>query len=96
MPRQSSGKSGSTTVCVMTLSMQHYVRVKIFTERGKESQSKIDFPYYGSAKIKDIAARVIKADGTIVVLKKGRHFRSNYRQSQRAESKGEIVRLARH
>lgn len=52
----------------------HYLRVKIFTERGRESQSKIDLPFgnlYGTqVKIKDIAARTIKPDGSIVELKK--------------------------
>src|SRR5215210_4809394 len=52
----------------------HYLRVKVFTERGRESQSKIDLPFgklFGSnIKIKDIAARTIKPDGTIVELKK--------------------------
>jgi hypothetical protein len=41
------------------LSLKNYIRVKIFTERGKESQSKVDLQYLGSARIKDIAARVI-------------------------------------
>ena len=52
----------------------HYLRVKVFTERGRESQSKIDLLYgklFGSEiKISDIAARTIKTDGTIVELKK--------------------------
>jgi Domain of Unknown Function with PDB structure (DUF3857) len=52
----------------------HYLRVKVFTERGRESQSKIDIPFgkiFGSnIKIKEIAARTIKPDGTIVELKK--------------------------
>jgi hypothetical protein len=52
----------------------HYLRVKVFTDRGRESQSKIDLPFgnfYGSeVKIKDIAARTIKSDGSIVELKK--------------------------
>ncbi|MEP6570549.1 MAG: DUF3857 and transglutaminase domain-containing protein [Acidobacteriota bacterium] len=52
------------------LSLRNYIRIKVFTDRGKESQSKIDLPYLGSNRIKDIAARVIKADGTIVELKK--------------------------
>src|ERR1044072_3427798 len=52
------------------LSLKNYVRIKVFTDRGKESQSKVDLPYVGSNRIKDIAARVIKADGTIVELKK--------------------------
>jgi len=51
-------------------SLKHYLRIKIYTERGKETQSKVDLPYLGSTRIKDIAARVIKPDGTIVELKK--------------------------
>jgi hypothetical protein len=50
------------------LSLNHYLRVKIFTERGKESQSRIDIPYYASTRVKDIAARVIRPDGSIVEL----------------------------
>jgi len=56
------------------LVFNHYIRVKVFTERGRESQSKIDLEYgkiYGSeTKIQDIAARTIKPDGSIVELKK--------------------------
>lgn len=48
----------------------HYVRIKIFTERGKDAQSKIDIPYLNYTKIKDIAARTIKPDGSIIELKK--------------------------
>jgi hypothetical protein len=51
------------------LSMKHYVRVKIFTERGREKYSKFDIPFVkGEKKIKDIAARVIKPDGTIIEI----------------------------
>lgn len=52
------------------LSLKNYIRIKVFNERGRESQSKVDLPYLGSNQIKDIAARVVKADGTIVELKK--------------------------
>src|ERR1044072_4495721 len=48
------------------LSMQHYVRLKIFTDRGREKYSKLDIPFSTGTKIKDIAARVIKPDGSIV------------------------------
>src|SRR6266705_1088814 len=48
----------------------HYVSVKVFTERGKESQSQIDLQYFGGNKIKDINARTIKPDGSIIELKK--------------------------
>jgi hypothetical protein len=55
---------------VTELSLKHYVRVKVFNERGRDSQSKVELPYYGRHQIKDIAARVVKPDGTIVELKK--------------------------
>jgi hypothetical protein len=56
------------------LIFNHYLRVKVFTERGRESQSKIDLLFgkiFGTeTKIRDIAARTIKPDGSIVELKK--------------------------
>src|SRR5690348_12762693 len=56
------------------LIFNHYLRVKVFTDRGRESQSKIDLPYGklngGEIKIEDIAARTIKPDGSIVELNK--------------------------
>lgn len=54
------------------LVFNHYLRIKIFNERGKETFSKVDIPFgkiFGrSIKIKDIAARTIKPDGTIIEL----------------------------
>ena len=50
--------------------LNHYLRIKIFTERGRETQSKIDIPFLNNWSVKDIAARTIKADGSIVELKK--------------------------
>jgi hypothetical protein len=52
------------------LAMQHYVRVKIFTERGLERYSKFDIPFTKGMKIKDIAARVTKPDGSAVEIQK--------------------------
>ncbi|HSK71090.1 MAG TPA: DUF3857 and transglutaminase domain-containing protein [Pyrinomonadaceae bacterium] len=52
------------------LVMKHYIRVKIFTERGREKYSKVDIPFMKGIKIKDIMARVIKPDGSIVELAK--------------------------
>ena len=46
----------------------HYVRVKIFTERGREKFSKFDIPFMKGKKVEDVAARVIKPDGTIIEL----------------------------
>lgn len=60
------------------LIFSHYIRIKVFTERGRESQSKIDIPFgnfFGSdIKIQDIAARTVKPDGSIVELKKSDVF----------------------
>lgn len=50
--------------------LNHYTRIKIFTERGRESQSKVDIPFLNNYKITDIAARTVKPDGTIIELKK--------------------------
>jgi hypothetical protein len=50
--------------------LSNYIRIKIFTERGRESQSKVEIPFFDGTKIKDIMARTIKPDGSIVELKK--------------------------
>lgn len=50
--------------------LRHYVRIKIFTENGRESQSKIDIQYLAGWKITDIAARTITPDNKIIELKK--------------------------
>ena len=52
------------------LALKHYVRVKIFTERGREQFSKHDIIFPKGTKIKDVEARVTKPDGTTVFLKK--------------------------
>ena len=52
------------------LALNHYVRVKIFTERGREKYSKFDIPFTRGMKIKDVAARVIKTDGTTIEIGK--------------------------
>jgi hypothetical protein len=52
------------------LVLSHYLRIKVFTERGRDKQSKIDIPFLSGTKIKDIAARTIKPDGSIVELAK--------------------------
>lgn len=54
--------------------MQNYVRVKIFTEKGQEQYSKVDIPYRKGTKVRNIQARVIKADGSITELEKSEIF----------------------
>ena len=50
--------------------MMHYIRIKIFTERGKEKQSTIDIEFDNDTRVKDIAGRTIKPNGEILELKK--------------------------
>jgi hypothetical protein len=52
------------------LVLSHYIRIKIFTERGRDRENKIDIPFVNGTKIKDIAARTIKPDGSIIELAK--------------------------
>jgi len=52
------------------LVLSHYIRIKIFTDRGREKQSKIEIPFFTGTKIKDVAARTIKPDGSIIELAK--------------------------
>ena len=47
----------------------NYIRIKIFTDRGRESQSTVEIPYSSKDKIESIVGRTIKPDGTIVDLK---------------------------
>jgi hypothetical protein len=51
--------------------LRHYLRIKIFTDRGREAQSKIDIPYLSNWSITDIAARTVTPDNKIIELKKG-------------------------
>ena len=50
--------------------LSHYIRIKVFTERGRESEGKIEIPFLGRTRIKDVAARTIRPDGSVVELKK--------------------------
>jgi Domain of Unknown Function with PDB structure (DUF3857) len=54
--------------------LRHYLRMKIFTARGAESQTRIDLPYFNGVRIADIQARTTRADGSVVELKKDAVF----------------------
>jgi transglutaminase-like putative cysteine protease len=60
--------------------LRHYLKVKIFNERGREQFSKMDIPFGRiegvgyNVKIKDIAARTTKPDGSSVLLKEADIF----------------------
>ena len=48
----------------------HYIRIKIFNERGRDAQTKIDLTYNDKSRVSDIAGRTLKSNGSIVELKK--------------------------
>src|SRR5271165_2585705 len=58
----------------VSLALNHYVRIKIFTERGKELHSTIEIPRFGKRLILDVAGRTIKPDGSTIELKKDAIF----------------------
>jgi Domain of Unknown Function with PDB structure (DUF3857) len=76
------------------LSLKHYIRVKIFTERGREKFSKIDIPFRNRYKVKDVAARVVKPDGSIVELKKEDIFERDIVKVQGAKLKAKSFAVA--
>ena len=53
---------------------RHYLRMKIFTARGAETQSRIDLPYINGTRIAEIQARTTRPDGSVVELKKDAVF----------------------
>lgn len=48
----------------------HYLRIKIFTEAGKQNASRVDIPYSKDVRIDDISGRTLHADGSVVRLGK--------------------------
>ena len=51
-----------------------YVRLKIFSARGKDKYGTVQIPYWGKSSISDVVGRTIKPDGTIVELSKDAIF----------------------
>ena len=48
----------------------HYLRIKIFSERGREAHATVDIPYVSGVKVRDVEARTIRPDGTTEELKR--------------------------
>ncbi|HVP46649.1 MAG TPA: DUF3857 and transglutaminase domain-containing protein [Bryobacteraceae bacterium] len=52
----------------------HYLKIKVFDERGAELVSKVDIPYVGRVSISQIEGRTTKPDGSVIELKKDAVF----------------------
>ncbi len=57
-----------------SLAMNHYIRIRIFTDLGREKYATVEIPRYGKTSISDVAGRTIKSDGTVIDLKKDAIF----------------------
>jgi hypothetical protein len=64
-----------------------YIRLKVFTEQGRESQSTIDIPFSSSDEVSGIAARIIRADGTVQELAKDSVFERTIKRRGRPEQR---------
>ena len=58
----------------LSLELDHYIRIKIFTPRGKEEFATVEIPRAENQIIADVAGRTIKPDGAIVEVKKDAIF----------------------
>lgn len=54
--------------------LHHYVRVKVFNERGVAAQATVNIPYRSGTHVGGVKGRTIKPDGTIVPLKDDAEF----------------------
>ena len=64
------------------LALRHYVRIKLYTERGREDFSRHDVAFVKGTRIKDLEARVTKPDGSTAYVMTG--VRSTVESSTRA------------
>jgi Domain of Unknown Function with PDB structure (DUF3857) len=54
----------------------HYIRIKIFTDTGKEKLGTVDIPHGKKTTVTDVAGRTVKPDGSIIPLTKDAVFDS--------------------
>ena len=63
----------STSTGDSDTAVRNYIRIKVFTERGKDA-GEVQLPFDGDTRIRDVAGRTIKPDGSITELKKDAVF----------------------
>jgi hypothetical protein len=76
-----------------SLSMVHYIRIKVFTDLGREKYATVEIPVYGNRSITDVAGRTIKADGTVIDLKKNAIFERDLVKTKGARQRGTTFTL---
>jgi hypothetical protein len=73
-----------------TNTVDEYVRLKIFSDRGKEFAN-VQIPYYGAQHIYNVQGRTVKPDGSVVLLSKDAIFD---KVLEKGASKTKIVSFA--
>ena len=71
----------------------HYVRVKIYNEKGRDDQGTVELPSSKKRFVLEIAARTIKKNGTIVDLKKDQIFERELVKIKGLKVKGKAFAL---
>jgi hypothetical protein len=77
----------------LRLGFTHYFCIKVYNDRGVESQGTVDLSWEGKGQITDIQARTIKPDGTIVELKKDAIFDKTVAKSRDVKVRAKSVAL---
>lgn len=77
----------------VALIMNHYLRIKIFTELGKEKYSTVEIPQGGRKRVENVAGRTIKADGSIIELKKDSIFERDLVKTKGLKMRGKTFTL---
>ena len=73
--------------------LNHYLRVKVFTDRGKEKFSTVEIEHFGKRRIGDVKGRTIKPDGTIIDLKKDAIFERELAKTKGFKARGTTFAL---
>ena len=77
----------------LSIDLHHYLRIKIFTDKGKEDFATVEIPRYGKRNISDVAARTIKQNGTIIDVKKDAIFDRELVKTKGLKVKGKSFAL---
>ena len=63
-----------------------YIRMKIFSDRGKDKYASVEIPYWDKNSIYDVEGRTIHPDGTVIDLKKDAVFEKDAAKKNRGHS----------
>jgi hypothetical protein len=77
----------------LRLTLSHYIRIKIFTNLGKEKYATVEIEESKGRRIADVAGRTIRPDGSIVELKKDGIFDRELVKAKGAKVRGKTFTL---